>query len=112
MPRPSFVLFSTLIVRSPPTVSTKTCALVFATHRSPLEVVLLREDVVLLAARVDELDRAALVDAPAEDPLVGESLARLEDGEHPSVRGAEHQELGLAVVAVQILEVAEEGRVR
>jgi hypothetical protein len=106
MPRPSFVLFSTLIVRSPPTVSTKT------SHRSPLEVVLLREDVVLLAARVDELDRAALVDAPAEDPLVGESLARLEDGEHPSVRGAEHQELGLAVVAVQILEVAEEGRVR
>ena len=86
--------------------------LVFTPYRDELEVVLLWEKVVFLAAAIDELDDSALVDAPAKNALVGKPIARLEDRQHPSVGGAQHEQLGVAVVAIEIGELAHERPLR
>ena len=122
MPSPVSVLFSTLTVRVPPTVATKTspsmetCGWRPRTWSSrvvdgPLEVVGGREDVVAVPARVQEGHLAVVGDGPAQDADVPGLLPGLEDGQQPAVDAAKLEQAGLPVVAVERVELTDERRV-
>ncbi|PSK51281.1 hypothetical protein B0E38_05094 [Streptomyces sp. 111WW2] len=84
---------------------------VLAGRGGPLEVVGRREHVVAFAPRVQEGRPPVLGEFPAQDADVGGLLAGAEDGQQPAADGAQPQQPGLPVVAVQVRELPYEGRV-
>lgn len=84
---------------------------VLAGGGGPGDVVGGRQDVVAVAARVEEGDAAVLGERPAQHPDVLGLLAGAEDGEQPALDPAQPQQGRLAVVAVQGRELPYERRV-
>ncbi len=83
-----------------------------APHGGPVEVVRRREDVVTVAAGVEERSGPTVgAQRPAQDTDVLGGLPGTEDGEQPAVDAPQPEQPGVAVVAVQAGELPYEGLV-